>query len=381
MLALIVAGLRGGGWQGQASDLLRVEIGGGPVEAARTRLLASAMRPAGTPARPIDEDVAGEALASVCRIDCAGAREEATTIALLLREALEIEGKTAALITPDRGLARRVASELGRWDIEIDDSGGSALALTPVGAYLRLLARMCAERWAPVPLLSLLKHPLAGGAAEAGGFRARVRALERAVLRGPRPGPGPDGLLKALDASDAPPAVADFVRRVADSVAPLDALIGGREASTAPDLAAAHVASQVGTRNNAVGYAIPAVTALAPYTGPTSGGFSVTVSGASFGTYDSTPSVALGSSLCSSVSYVSDTSLACQAVVGMGGGLSVVVEVDGQRHTEAQVFSYYAPNVTAASPDHGPTAGGSSITILGSSFGQQQAGAPEPNVG
>lgn len=35
VLALIVAGLRGGGWQGQASDLLSVEIAGGPVEAAR----------------------------------------------------------------------------------------------------------------------------------------------------------------------------------------------------------------------------------------------------------------------------------------------------------------------------------------------------------
>ncbi len=35
VLALIVAGLRGGGWQGTAADLLSVEIGGGPVEAAR----------------------------------------------------------------------------------------------------------------------------------------------------------------------------------------------------------------------------------------------------------------------------------------------------------------------------------------------------------
>ncbi len=35
VLALIVAGLRGGGWQGSATDLLSVEIGGGPVEAAR----------------------------------------------------------------------------------------------------------------------------------------------------------------------------------------------------------------------------------------------------------------------------------------------------------------------------------------------------------
>lgn len=35
VLALIVAGLRGGGWGGSASDLLSSEIEGGPVEAAR----------------------------------------------------------------------------------------------------------------------------------------------------------------------------------------------------------------------------------------------------------------------------------------------------------------------------------------------------------
>ena len=44
VLALIVAGLRGGGWQGQASDLLVVEIEGGPVQAAKVagQLLARA---------------------------------------------------------------------------------------------------------------------------------------------------------------------------------------------------------------------------------------------------------------------------------------------------------------------------------------------------
>lgn len=44
VLALIVAGLRGGGWQGVAADLRTVEIGGGPVEAARAaaELLARA---------------------------------------------------------------------------------------------------------------------------------------------------------------------------------------------------------------------------------------------------------------------------------------------------------------------------------------------------
>lgn len=44
VLALIVAGLRGGGWQGTAADLRTVEIGSGPVEAARAaaELLARA---------------------------------------------------------------------------------------------------------------------------------------------------------------------------------------------------------------------------------------------------------------------------------------------------------------------------------------------------
>lgn len=35
VLAVVVAGLRGGGWQGRAEDLARAEIGGGPMGAAR----------------------------------------------------------------------------------------------------------------------------------------------------------------------------------------------------------------------------------------------------------------------------------------------------------------------------------------------------------
>ena len=44
VLALIVAGLRGGGWRGQPADLLSAEIAGGPVEAAKVagQLLARA---------------------------------------------------------------------------------------------------------------------------------------------------------------------------------------------------------------------------------------------------------------------------------------------------------------------------------------------------
>lgn len=35
VLALVLAGLRGGGWQGSTADLAGAEIGGGPVAAAQ----------------------------------------------------------------------------------------------------------------------------------------------------------------------------------------------------------------------------------------------------------------------------------------------------------------------------------------------------------
>jgi hypothetical protein len=51
VVALIVARLRGGGWRGTAADLRTVEIGGGPVEAARiaAELLARAFALPGEP--------------------------------------------------------------------------------------------------------------------------------------------------------------------------------------------------------------------------------------------------------------------------------------------------------------------------------------------
>ena len=47
VMALVVAGLRGGGWKGTAQDLLTAEIAGGPVKAAQVAatLLARAFGP------------------------------------------------------------------------------------------------------------------------------------------------------------------------------------------------------------------------------------------------------------------------------------------------------------------------------------------------
>jgi ATP-dependent helicase/nuclease subunit B len=43
--------------------------------------------------------------------------------------------KTAALVTPDRALARRVMAALGRWNLVFDDSGGDALMDTSAGSF------------------------------------------------------------------------------------------------------------------------------------------------------------------------------------------------------------------------------------------------------
>lgn len=166
---------------------------------ARAALLSAAMRPAeATDGWRALAPAPDEALEGVWRVDCPGAREEAAAIALMLRETLETPGRTAALVTPDRALARRVAVELKRWGIEIDDSAGIGLLDTPPGVFLRLVARMMAERVAPVPLLACLKHPLAKGGREREEFLRLARRLDRKFLRGPRPGPGFGGLLKPV---------------------------------------------------------------------------------------------------------------------------------------------------------------------------------------
>ncbi len=67
------------------------------------------------------------------------AHDEAEAIALILRSCIETPGKTAALVTPDRVLARRVAARLKRYDLAIDDSAGVPVARTVPGAFLDLV--------------------------------------------------------------------------------------------------------------------------------------------------------------------------------------------------------------------------------------------------
>ena len=178
----------------------------------RAGFLSEAMRPAATTHVWRDSsDFEISALSDVNRIDCPGPDEEARVIALVMREVLETPGRTAALATPDRALARRVAAEVRRWGIEIDDSAGHPLGETPPGAFFRLVAQMVCERLAPIPLLAALKHPLAAGGMAREKFRRTVRALELAVLRGPRPARDIKGLVTALELSAADDGLVSFV--------------------------------------------------------------------------------------------------------------------------------------------------------------------------
>jgi ATP-dependent helicase/nuclease subunit B len=119
---------------------------------------------------------------------------EAMTIAVALREALESPERTAALVTPDRALARRVSAILTRWGIDANDSAGAPLSQAAPGTLLLGILAAAVEGLAPVALLALLKHPLVGGTGdERLAWLDRVRALDLA-LRGPRPPAGLAGL-------------------------------------------------------------------------------------------------------------------------------------------------------------------------------------------
>ena len=182
-----------------------VDMLSAPLPHGRERLASEALRPAATTDRwqaQRDEATFGpaadKALANVSMIEAANPEEEALAIAVTLREALETPGKTVALVTPDRALARRVVAALGRWHVAVDDSGGDPLPEMQAGRFARLAAEAALDGLKPVTLLALLKHPLLRLGAADGAHRIAVAALERGLLRGPRPKPGSDGLKQAL---------------------------------------------------------------------------------------------------------------------------------------------------------------------------------------
>jgi ATP-dependent helicase/nuclease subunit B len=164
-----------------------------PAMQARRHLLSEALRPADTTdawqtfLERVTPGAIPLALEKITVIEATDEREEALAIAGLMREALEVPGETASLITPDRGLASRVRAELARWNIYIDDSGGSQLASTPEGSLAALVMEAALETKPALPLLALLSHPLCRLGSERADIERLACLIDIAILRLPLP--------------------------------------------------------------------------------------------------------------------------------------------------------------------------------------------------
>ena len=195
--------------------------------AARRALVREALVPADATADWLARlDRAGgralveEALDGLSRSVCETPEEEATVAALAMREALETPGRTAALVTPDQGLARRVAAKLRRYGIEVPVSAGAPLRETSIGVFLQLLCDLALDEGDPLALAALMQQSLAGlGLMEPERDVARQTVTD--ALRGPRRPGGLGDLIGRLSGPGRSALVA-----VRDALAPLQEAFG-----------------------------------------------------------------------------------------------------------------------------------------------------------
>lgn len=131
-------------------------------------------------------DPIAEGLAGLSVVSARGEEEAATIAALLLREALETPGVTAALVAPDQTLARRVSAKLARWGVGADSSAGQALAGCRCGVLAGLVAKASVDPLDPVTLLAIIKHPMVRLGLDPEDLARQAMALELRGLRGPR---------------------------------------------------------------------------------------------------------------------------------------------------------------------------------------------------
>lgn len=155
-----------------------------PHNAAREKLVSEMMRPALSTLewRSLSADsLPSEATENLHLITTEDMGQEASAIAVIMRDTLNTASKTAALVTTDRNLARRVAAELERWQIKIDDSAGKPLHLTPVGIYLRSILEVLEADFSDSSVLALLKSPFIRLNSDLASVRCRVRDYELAL--------------------------------------------------------------------------------------------------------------------------------------------------------------------------------------------------------
>lgn len=214
-----------------------------PAIASRTKLVRSALTLAtqtgawsGDRAQLADH--IAEATAGITVLAARTVDDEARAIAIAAHENLA-NGQTVGIVSADQTLSRRIAEELRRFDIEVDDAAGTPLFQSAAGRLARLALNAAVTQFAPLDLMALLQSR----AVCLGGERADVaRAsglIDLGLLRGQRPAVGLSGLRVALasnvdgrtkrparrlSASDGE-AIAGLLDRLDAAMAPLSALL------------------------------------------------------------------------------------------------------------------------------------------------------------
>lgn len=233
-----------------------------PHQAPRTTLLKHALALTKDTARWAENRMAAADLAAASEglsvIRARNEDEEARAVALAARQALE-NGESVGVVTPDRNLARRIAAELQRFEVTVDDSAGAPLHQSASGRLMRQVLALAVGDCAPVDLIALLRNR----ATLFGLPRSRIAeladAVELGLLRGQRPSGGIAGLramltahtggglvhparkLKPHEAAD----ITDLFSRIEAALAPLLALLTQSRISAGDFAAALHAAFTV----------------------------------------------------------------------------------------------------------------------------------------
>ncbi|SMQ85840.1 DNA helicase/exodeoxyribonuclease V, subunit B [Devosia lucknowensis] len=216
------------------------------AEHLRTPLVNLALAPTAATAlwsdQRFDDASLAEALHGVSVVRARNEDEEARAMALAGRAALEA-GKSVGIITPDRNLARRIAAELRRFDIVVDDAAGTPLFLSSAGRLARQVLALVVNRVTPVDLMALLRNRATTLGTDRVALAETVNRIDLLLLRGQRPSPGFAGLralLAARMASDADErrrpispddavVMADLLDRLELATAPLVSLTSEKE--------------------------------------------------------------------------------------------------------------------------------------------------------
>jgi ATP-dependent helicase/nuclease subunit B len=239
-----------------------------PARERRSYFISEAMRPSSTTAQwheftaAANPDAVKKSLEGLSLIEAPSAQDEADVVALILRDAVDTPGRTAALVSPDRLLARRVAIRLEAWGIRVDDSAGRPFAKTVPGTFLNLVVEAARSSFAPAETMALLKHPLCRLSLSPFDIRRYGRALEILAFRAPYLGRGLDGIRAALEKSEADrlqnvrmnstakrlwdedrQGARDLVSKLEDAFAPFIALSAKHTQHTLASFAKAHLAA------------------------------------------------------------------------------------------------------------------------------------------